>query len=151
MRETWVRSLGWEHPLEKEMQCMHSRTIAWKISWTEEPGRLQPMRSQRVRHDWMTKHSTQHPSTKLTFCLFPQHCTHTCTLLDDYLMIPLLLFYLLFPSFSRPLSLRGTVFLIHFFCLRYRTVLVPGRLCWMYEWMNLKWEQDTHALTYGHL
>ena len=39
MRETRVRSLGWEDPLEKEM-AIHSRTIAWKIPWTEEPGRL---------------------------------------------------------------------------------------------------------------
>ena len=39
MRETWVRSLGWEDPLEKEM-AIHSRTIAWKTPWTEEPGRL---------------------------------------------------------------------------------------------------------------
>ena len=39
MRETWVRYLGWEYPLEKEM-AIHSRTIAWKIPWTEEPGRL---------------------------------------------------------------------------------------------------------------
>ena len=39
MQETWVGSLGWEDPLEKEM-AIHSRTIAWKIPWTEEPGRL---------------------------------------------------------------------------------------------------------------
>ena len=39
MRETWVRSLGWEDPLEKEMET-HSSTLAWKIPWTEEPGRL---------------------------------------------------------------------------------------------------------------
>ena len=50
MRETWVRSLGWEDPLEKEM-ATHSSTIAWKIPWTEEPGRLQSMGSQRVGHD----------------------------------------------------------------------------------------------------
>ena len=50
MRETGVRSQGWEDPLEKEM-AIHSRTIAWKIRWTEEPGRLQPMGSQRVGHD----------------------------------------------------------------------------------------------------
>ena len=50
MRETQVRSLGWEDPLEKEV-AIHSSTIAWKIPWTEEPGRLQSMRSQRVRHD----------------------------------------------------------------------------------------------------
>ena len=53
MRETWVRSLGREDPLEKEM-AIHSSTIAWKIPWTEEPGRLQSMGSQRVRHDWAT-------------------------------------------------------------------------------------------------
>ena len=50
MQETQVRSLGWEDPLEKEM-AIHSRTLAWKIPWTEEPGRLQSMGSQRVRHD----------------------------------------------------------------------------------------------------
>ena len=43
-------SLGWEDPLEKEM-ATHSSTLVWKIPWTEEPGRLQSMGSQRVRHD----------------------------------------------------------------------------------------------------
>ena len=50
MRETWVRSLGWEDPLEKAM-ATHSSTLAWKIPWTEEPGRLQSMESQRVRQE----------------------------------------------------------------------------------------------------
>ena len=50
MWETQVRFLGWEDPLEKEM-ATHSRTLAWKIPWTEEPGSLQSMGSQRVRHD----------------------------------------------------------------------------------------------------
>ena len=50
MQETWVRSLGWEDPLEKEM-ATHSSTLAWKIPWMEEPGRLQSMGSQRVGHD----------------------------------------------------------------------------------------------------
>ena len=50
MWETQVRSLGWEDPLEKEM-APHSSTLAWKIPWTEEPGRLQPMGLDRVRHD----------------------------------------------------------------------------------------------------
>ena len=45
-----VRFLGWEDPLEKEM-AIHSSTLAWKISWTEEPDRLQFMGSQRVGHD----------------------------------------------------------------------------------------------------
>ena len=50
MREIRVQSLGREYPLEKEM-AIHSSTIAWKIPWTEEPGRLQSMGSQRVGHD----------------------------------------------------------------------------------------------------
>ena len=50
MQETWVRFLGQEDPLEKEM-ATHSSTLAWKIQWTEEPGRLQSMGSQRVGHD----------------------------------------------------------------------------------------------------
>ena len=53
IQETWVRSLGREDPLEKEM-AIHSSTIAWKIPWTEEPGRLQSLRSQRVGHDGAT-------------------------------------------------------------------------------------------------
>ena len=50
VRETWVQSLGWEDPLEKEM-APHSSTLAWKILWMEEPGRLQSMGSKRVGHD----------------------------------------------------------------------------------------------------
>ena len=50
MQETQVRSLGWEDPLKKEM-ATYSSTLAWKIPWVKEPGRLQPMRSQRVGHD----------------------------------------------------------------------------------------------------
>ena len=50
MQETWVRSLGWEDPWEKEMAA-HSSTLAWKIPWMVEPGRLQSMGLQRVGHD----------------------------------------------------------------------------------------------------
>ena len=53
MRETWVRSLGQEDPLEKEM-ATHSSILAWRIWWTEEPGGLQSTGSQRVGHDWVT-------------------------------------------------------------------------------------------------
>ena len=53
MRETWVQSLSREDLLEKEM-VTHSSTLAWKIPWTEEPGRLQSMGSQRVGPDWAT-------------------------------------------------------------------------------------------------
>ena len=50
MRETRVRPLDQEDPLEKEM-ATHSSTLAWRIPWTEEPGRLQSTGSQRVGHD----------------------------------------------------------------------------------------------------
>ena len=50
MRETWVRSLGREDPLEKEM-ATHSSILAWRIPWMEEPGGLQSTGSQRVGHD----------------------------------------------------------------------------------------------------
>ena len=50
MQKTWVRSLGQEGPLEKEM-AIHSNTLAWKIPWMEERGRLQSMGSQRVGHN----------------------------------------------------------------------------------------------------
>ena len=53
VQKTRVQSLGQEEPLEKEM-ATHSSTLAWKISWTEDPGRLQSMVLQRVRHDWAT-------------------------------------------------------------------------------------------------
>ena len=53
MPETWVRSLGQEDPLEKEM-ANHSSTLAWKIPWTEEPDRLQSMGSKRVGHNSAT-------------------------------------------------------------------------------------------------
>ena len=59
IRETWVWSLDWEDPLEEGM-ATHSITLSWRIPWTEEPGGLQSMGSQRVGHDWVTKHSTAH-------------------------------------------------------------------------------------------
>ena len=54
MPETWVRPLGQEDPLEKEM-AIYFNTLAWKISGTEEPGGLQSVRSQRVGHDLAAK------------------------------------------------------------------------------------------------
>ena len=56
MWETWIRSLGWEDPLEKGMP-IHSSILAWRIPWTQEPGGLQSMGSQWVEHDWVTKHT----------------------------------------------------------------------------------------------
>ena len=57
MRESWVQSLGQEDPLEKEI-ATRSSILAWRIPWTEEPGGLQSMGSQRVGHDRVTEHST---------------------------------------------------------------------------------------------
>ena len=54
MWETWVQSLGWEDLLEKET-ATHSSTLAWRILWTEEPGRLQSMGSQRVGQKVISK------------------------------------------------------------------------------------------------
>ena len=60
MQVMQVQFLGWEDPLEKEM-APHSSVLAWEIPWTEEPGRLQSMGSQRVGHDLVTK---QHHNIK---------------------------------------------------------------------------------------
>ena len=66
MQETRVQSLGWEDPLEKEM-ATNSSILAWKIPWTEEPGRLQSEGSQTVGHNWTT--NTHNPALDLTFSL----------------------------------------------------------------------------------
>ena len=50
LQETWVQSLGWKDPLEEGM-ATHSSLLAWRIPWTEEPGRLQSIGLQRVGHD----------------------------------------------------------------------------------------------------
>ena len=66
MWETWVWSLGWEDPLEKEM-ATHSSILAWRIPWTEEPGGLQSTGSQRVGHNW---------ATSLSLSLSPRVCSN---------------------------------------------------------------------------
>ena len=68
-QETWVQSPGWEDPLEEGM-ATHSSILAWRIPWTEEPGRLQPMGSQRVRHDWATNTSWW-PQQDMGICVPP--------------------------------------------------------------------------------
>ena len=65
MWETWVQSLGQEDSLEKEM-VTHSSTLTWKIPWMEEPGGLQSMGSQRVRHDWATSLQLLDPNWHLS-------------------------------------------------------------------------------------
>ena len=83
MHETWLRSLGQEDPMEKGM-ATHSSILAWRIPWTEEPGGLQSMGSQRVRHDWVTntqKHLTKIGADKYflnKFQALSQHHTYWC-------------------------------------------------------------------------
>ena len=71
MQETGVRSLGWEDPLEKGMATQPS-ILAWRISWTEQPGGLQSMGSQSVRHNWVTTTFTFH-FLFLFFYYFNEH------------------------------------------------------------------------------
>ena len=65
---TWVGSLGWEDPLEKGV-AIHSSILAWRISWTEEPGRLLFMGSQRVGHNRVTN--------TFTFKNYPERLTNS--------------------------------------------------------------------------
>ena len=95
MQETWVRSLGQEDPLEKGMTT-HSSVLARRIQWTEEPGRLQSMGLQRVRHDWTTNilssqnfsslnmHAFFIPSWLWTYIFFPwkSPCYDSCQILN---------------------------------------------------------------------
>ena len=67
MQETWVRSLGGEDPLEMGM-ATHSSMLAWRIPWIEEPGGLQSMGSQRVRHDCVTNTFTMYLNVKELNC-----------------------------------------------------------------------------------
>ena len=62
--ETWVQSLGWEDPLEESMAA-HSSILAWRIPWTEEPGGLQSMGSQRVGHTEQLTHTHTHTHTHM--------------------------------------------------------------------------------------
>ena len=72
MQETWVRSLGQEDPLEKEM-ATHSSILAWRIPWTEEPGGLQSTRLQRVGHDF-TFTFIQEVKFSHLYCFLRIHC-----------------------------------------------------------------------------
>ena len=79
VQETQVRSLGWEEPLEKEM-ATHSSILAWRILWTEDPGGLWPMGSQRVGHDWATNTAATIPPRRSTFSLLKHHCATSSSL-----------------------------------------------------------------------
>ena len=76
-----VQSLDWEDLLEKGMET-HSSILAWRISWTEESGRLQCMGSQRVKHNWATKHAHTHnvklSNLSVQFSSVAQSCLTLC-------------------------------------------------------------------------
>ena len=118
---TRVRSLGWEVPLEKEMS-IHSSICAWRIPWTEKPGGLQSVGSQRVRHDWATNAHNTHTHTH----------THTHGLLYTLCLKD---FFLMWTSFKVFIEFVTILFLVFFFFFKY--VLV--------SWPQGVW--DLHSLT----
>ena len=66
--DTWVQSLVWEDPLEEGI-ATHSSILAWRLPWTEEPGRLQPMGLQRIGHEWVTRNKYLFLYWSLCLCL----------------------------------------------------------------------------------
>ena len=131
MQETWVQSLGREDPLEKEM-ATHSSILAWRIPWTEEPGRLQSTGSQRVGHNWATSPSFLHLHELTTMKSLVTVCHHTellayyywrYSLCYHYIMwfiyfrmnfIPLNSFHLHRPPFHLSRTLATTIFSVSF-------------------------------------
>ena len=67
-QETRVRFLGLEDPLDEEM-ATHSSILPWKVSWTEDPGELQSMGLQRIRHNWTTDHTHPHRTVEYDKCI----------------------------------------------------------------------------------
>ena len=89
MQETWLCSLGREDPLEEGMGT-YSSILAWRIPWTEEPGGLQSMGLQRVRHNWGTKHSTAQGCVKAVSWPLAYRCQwelHDMSDKQEYLQI----------------------------------------------------------------
>ena len=76
MQKMWVQSLSWEDPLE-EGTATHFSILAWRIPWMEEPGRLQSMESQRVRHDWSD-----------WACMHTQHIVRNIWISASHLYLP---------------------------------------------------------------
>ena len=82
MQKIQVQSLGGEDPLEEEM-ATHASILAWRIPWTGEPGGLQCMGSQRVRHDCTTEHTHTH------MCKYSIKCLLNCNLFQSSIIISL--------------------------------------------------------------
>ena len=83
--ETWVQSLGWEYPLEEGI-ATHSSILAWRIPWTEKPGGLQSMGSQRVRHD-LTTEQQQHGQSWNSFKRESEQKSEFASVCDGYFKI----------------------------------------------------------------
>ena len=83
-QETQVRSLGLEGTLEKGM-AIHSSILAWRIPWTEEPGGLQSVGSQRVGHDWATNTTTKVLNSKRDYKLSISSVQFSCSVVSDSL------------------------------------------------------------------
>ena len=100
MRETRVQSLSREDPLEKAM-APHSSTLAWKIPWTEEPGRLQSMGSLRVGYDWATSLHPSHVHSSTLNSSFSEHFKLFYNSLPFiFCFLCLMLFYFIHPPHS---------------------------------------------------
>ena len=146
MQETQVRFLGLEGPLEKEM-ATHSRILAWKTPWAEEPGGLQPIVLQRVGHDWVTSltHSLivyyqekvfiNEKSLKAGNRFSVQNSQHflSCLSLTDFCMIATLvsfLFFLFWPvSYLAGLSVKYSLVILEF-------SQMPSYLKWLGEYSD---------------
>ena len=128
MWETQVPSLVREDPLEKEM-VIHSSTISWKIPWTEVPGRLQSMGSQRVGHDWMTSLSLS-LSRLVQWFVWASHRVRF--VLIEILFVCLFFLWLARPSEVVTLSADDWVCFVLFFRwgVLHRVLLVVG-WCWV--------------------
>ena len=90
MQETWVRSLGWEYPLEKKI-ATHSSLLTWEIPRTEETGRLQFMGHKRVRHDLVTEQQKQIITCIHNYSVIQGNFTVLKILLSTYSSLPLTL------------------------------------------------------------
>ena len=161
MPETWVRSLGWEDLLEKEM-ATHSSTLAWRIPRTEEPGGPQSVGSQRVGHDW---------GTSLSLSLYQNLFIDGtgCVVLEGVCRISKLLTWKELKS-TFPMSLEINLFLwAILICCRIRKyldffvmekVVAPhsSTLAWKIPWMEEpgrlqsmgRWELDTTERLHFH-
>ena len=150
MRETRVQSLGWGDPLEKET-AIHSSTIgvaiAWKIPWTEEPGRLQSMGSQRIGHDWATSRSPSVPSLLSLKPMQPHSKMSSYMLLIVFLLMNVLeniknvCFQMCFKIVSASFKIRnsiGVLIWIAWNCNFNCNLYIVGFLTPQKHWMDFK-------------